>query len=78
LPLAACSGFLRLTQSTYRSGYLLELIDHQGKVVEQYEPSGEEEIALARALFKKGRLKALNLEHVIDGFFNNVKAMAGE
>ena len=70
-------GVMRLTRSTYRNAYVLELIDHQDKVVEQYESTGEEEIAHARALFKKGRMKALNLEHVIEGFFNNVKAAGG-
>jgi hypothetical protein len=32
----------------------------------------------AAALFRKGRRKALNLEQVVQGFFDRVKAMAGE
>jgi hypothetical protein len=72
------SGVMRLTRSTYRNAYLLELIDPQDKVVEQYEPAGEEEVARAAALFRKGRRKALNLEQVVQGFFDRVKAMAGE
>src|SRR5947209_12744274 len=49
------AGSVRLARSTYRGGFLLELIDHPGKVVEQYESSGEEETALARELFQKVR-----------------------
>src|SRR4051812_2158424 len=55
-------GMVRLARSPSASRYALSLIDQEGTLLDEFQPSGEGEVIATENLYKKVRNKALNLD----------------
>ena len=72
------TGAVRISKTSAAPRYLLTLLDHDGTLLEEYEPSGEGEMIAIEALYKKARIEALNLDWKLKGLYDQLKSMAGE
>jgi hypothetical protein len=71
-------GMVRISKTSAASRYMLSLLDHDGTLLEEYQPSGEGEVIAIEALYKKARIEALNLDRKLKGLYDHLKSMAGE
>jgi hypothetical protein len=58
--------------------YNLSLLDRDGTLLEEYQPTMEGELNEIDALYKKVRRQALDLDAKLKGYFNHLKKLAGE
>jgi hypothetical protein len=58
--------------------YVLTLLDQDGCLLEDYQPSGEGEVIATEGLYKKVRRQALDLSWKLQGLYDHLKALAGE
>lgn len=74
----AGNGLVRVYKDPAEALSSLTLVDEAGTVMDEFHPSGEGEIAAFDDLYRKARIKALNLEWKLNGLFNHLKNLAGE
>jgi len=60
------------------SRYVLSLLDQEGALLDEYQPSGEGTLAATEALYKKVRRKALNLDSKLKAIYDHLKQLARE
>lgn len=72
------TGLVRVSRNPSEPLYTLSLIDQGGIVMDEFRPSGEDEIAALDILYKKARVKALNLDWKLKGLYDYLKTLAGE
>jgi hypothetical protein len=60
------------------SSFSLFLVDHDGTLLREYQPSGEGETILLEGLYNKARGQALNLDRKLKDFYDHLKALVGK
>src|SRR5262249_16234475 len=71
-------GMVRISKVSPAPGYILSLLDQEGIVLDEYQPSGEGELIAIETLYKKVRRQALNLDWKLKGVYDQLKSLAGE
>ena len=71
-------GIVNISKTSSPSRYLLSLLDQEGILLDEYQPSGEGELLAIEALYKKARSQALNLEWKLKNLYDRIKSLAGE
>ncbi len=68
----------RIAKVPVSSSYVLSILDQEGNLLDEYQPSGEGELIAIEVLYKKARNKALNLDRKLKGLYDHLKTLAGE
>ncbi len=71
-------GIVRVSKTSAAPRYTLSLIDQEGVLLEEFQPSGEGELIAIENLYKKARNKALNLDRKLKGLYDHLKGLVGE
>jgi hypothetical protein len=71
-------GMVRISKVAAAPRYSLSLLDEEGALLDEYQPSGEGELIAIEALYKKARNKALNLDWKLRHLYDHLKNLAGE
>jgi hypothetical protein len=72
------TAMVRIGASPLGASYVISLLDNQGTLLEQYQPSGEGQMIAVEALYQKIRRQALNLEFKLKNVFDQLKNIADE
>jgi hypothetical protein len=67
---------VRLDMVPASSRFVLSLLDQDGTLLDQFQPSGEGQRIAFEALFKKARTQALKLDWKIKNFYDHLKTLA--
>ncbi len=71
-------GLVRISKTEGFSRYVLSLLDREGVLLEEYQPSGEGLLNVIEALYKKVRRQALDLDGKLQGVYDQLKNLAEE
>jgi hypothetical protein len=72
------SGMVRISKTPNGSRCVLSLLDENGTLLDEYQPSGEGELIALGDLYKTARRRALNLDWKLRSLYDQLKALAGE
>jgi hypothetical protein len=71
-------GMVRISQVSAPSRYKLSLLDQDGILLDEYQPTGQVELMAIEALYKKARRQALDLDGRLKSVYDRLKNLAGE
>lgn len=71
-------GKVRVSKLSGPPHYRITLLESEGTILEEYEPSGEGEVIAASHLFKKARRQALDISSKIQSLYEEMQERAGE
>ena len=71
-------GMVRISQGSLDRSYTLSLIDQEGNLLGEYEPTEPGDVAAFETLYQKVRGKVLNLDRKLKGLYEHIKDLAGE
>jgi hypothetical protein len=71
-------GIARISKTPDASRYVLSLLDQEGLLLDEHQPSGEGTLVAMETLYKKARSQALNLDWKLKGLYDHLKVLAGE
>ena len=70
------SNLIRIAKESFPTRYVLTIVDQDGTVLEEYEPSGEGTLLALDRLHKKVRRQALDLDKKLKTVFDQLKRLA--
>src|SRR6266567_1869750 len=71
-------GMVGIAKNPDTARYVLTLVDREGTLLDQFEPSGEGTLIALEGLYKKARRQALDLDEKVKALFDHLKSLAGE
>lgn len=70
------NGMVRLFRDSDTSRVQLTLIDNEGVFLDEFKSTGSVQDRAFEDLFKKARNQALNIDHKLQGLFDELKVLA--
>jgi hypothetical protein len=71
-------GMVRIARDPDTARYVLTLVDRDGTILDDFQPTGEGTLLALEGLYKKARRQALQLDEKLKALFDHLKSLAEE